>query len=155
MIMGKGGTGYLLPVYTAANPFPATKTTKPHRALPRWDRGTESPSAGQKGGCEKLIEVWSRLWPSTVTGRRSYRNTLALVRDVANRMVSRGLPLIVTDGFDFYAKSSVASSGQLVSTVRFSRHEGTIVCSRSNEEPFMEPRGVSRKCSTTRRTRRH
>ena len=24
------------------------------------------------------IEVWSRLWPSTVTGRRSYRNTHAL-----------------------------------------------------------------------------
>ena len=31
------------------------------------------------------IEVWSRLWPSTVVGRRSYRNTLALVRDVADR----------------------------------------------------------------------
>ena len=29
------------------------------------------------------IEVWSRLWPSTVTGRRNYRNTLALLRDVA------------------------------------------------------------------------
>ena len=50
------------------------------------------------------IEVWSRLWPSTVTGRRSYRNTLALARDVANRMDYRGLPLIVTDGFDFYEK---------------------------------------------------
>jgi IS1 family transposase len=50
------------------------------------------------------IEVWSRLWPSTVTGRRSYRNTLALVRDVANRMDYQGLPLIVTDGFDFYEK---------------------------------------------------
>ena len=32
------------------------------------------------------IEVWSRLWPSTVTGRRSYRNTLALLRDIASRM---------------------------------------------------------------------
>ena len=32
------------------------------------------------------IEVGSRLWPSTVVGRRSYRNTLALVRDVADRM---------------------------------------------------------------------
>ena len=50
------------------------------------------------------IEVWSRLWPSTVSGRRSYRNTLALVRDVANRMDFQGLPLIVTDGFDFYEK---------------------------------------------------
>ncbi len=37
-------------------------------------------------------------------GRRSYRNTLALVRDVANRMDFEGLPLIVTDGFDFYEK---------------------------------------------------
>ena len=25
-----------------------------------------------------MIEAWSRLWPSTVVGRRSYRNTLAL-----------------------------------------------------------------------------
>jgi IS1 family transposase len=50
------------------------------------------------------IEVWSRLWPSTVTGRRSYRNTLALVRDVANRMDFQQLPLIVTDGFDFYER---------------------------------------------------
>ena len=50
------------------------------------------------------IEVWSRLWPSTVTGKRSYRNTLALVRDVANRMDFERLPLIVTDGFDFYEK---------------------------------------------------
>ena len=46
----------------------------------------------------------SRLWPSTVTGRRSYRNTLALLRDIANRMEFERLPLIVTDGFDFYEK---------------------------------------------------
>ena len=50
------------------------------------------------------IEVWSRLWPSTVVGRRSYRNTLALLRDVANRMDWERLPLIVTDGFDFYER---------------------------------------------------
>ena len=31
------------------------------------------------------IEVWSRLWTSTVVGRRSYRNTLARGRDVARR----------------------------------------------------------------------
>ncbi len=48
------------------------------------------------------IEVWSRLWPSTVVGRRSYRNTLALVRDVATRMRFVTDPLIVTDGFEFY-----------------------------------------------------
>ena len=48
------------------------------------------------------IEVGSRLWTSTVVGRRSYRNTLALVRDVAARMASTTCPLIVTDGFEFY-----------------------------------------------------
>ncbi len=45
------------------------------------------------------IEVWSRLWPSTVTGRRSYRNTHALFRDLSKRMNFGRLPLIVTDGF--------------------------------------------------------
>jgi hypothetical protein len=32
------------------------------------------------------IDVWSRLWPSTVVGKRSYRNTLDLFRDLSNRM---------------------------------------------------------------------
>ena len=50
------------------------------------------------------IEVWSRLWPSTVTGRRSYRNTHALFRDLSKRMNFGRLPLIVTDGFEFYQK---------------------------------------------------
>ena len=48
------------------------------------------------------IEVGSRLWTSTVVGRRSYRNTLALVRDVASRMTFTTCPVIVTDGFEFY-----------------------------------------------------
>ena len=48
------------------------------------------------------IEVWSRLWTSTVVGRRSYRNTLALVRDVSARMTFGTCPVIVTDGFEFY-----------------------------------------------------
>ena len=50
------------------------------------------------------IEVWSRLWPSTVTGRRSHRNTHALFRDLSRRMNFERLPLIVTDGFEFYQK---------------------------------------------------
>ena len=50
------------------------------------------------------IEVWSRLWPSTVTGRRSYRNTHALFHDLSRRMNFEHLPLIVTDGFEFYQK---------------------------------------------------
>jgi len=50
------------------------------------------------------IEVWSRLWPSTVVGRRSYRNTLALFRDFSGRTNLERGPLITTDGFAFYAK---------------------------------------------------
>ena len=48
------------------------------------------------------IEVWSRLWTSTVVGRRSYRNTLALVRNVASRMTFVTGLLIVIDGFKLY-----------------------------------------------------
>ena len=73
------------------------------------------------------IEVWSRLWPSTVVGRRSYRNTLALLRDVSNRMDWERLPLIVTDGFDFYEKvvrrifGPAALYGQVLKTRRNDR----------------------------------
>ena len=38
------------------------------------------------------IEVWSRLWPSTVVGRRSYRNTWALMHDISTRMELRHVP---------------------------------------------------------------
>ena len=50
------------------------------------------------------IEVWSRLWPSTVVGRRSYGNTLAIFRDISKRMNLIRIPLIATDGFEFYHK---------------------------------------------------
>jgi transposase-like protein/IS1 family transposase len=48
------------------------------------------------------IEVGSRLWPSTVVGKRSYRNTLTLFRDLCARINGNNVPLIVTDGFEFY-----------------------------------------------------
>ncbi len=73
------------------------------------------------------IEVSSRLWPFTVVGRRSYRNTLALLRDVANRMDFERLPPIVTDGFDFYEKvvrrvfGPAALNGQVLKTRRNER----------------------------------
>ena len=55
-------------------------------------------------GRPSWIFVGIEVWPSTVVGRRSYRNTLALVRDVSKRMDFQRLALIVTDGFDFYEK---------------------------------------------------
>ena len=46
--------------------------------------------------------VWSRLWPATIVGRRSDRNTLTLFRDLCARSTGSRLPLIATDGFKFY-----------------------------------------------------
>ena len=51
-----------------------------------------------------VIDVWSRLWPATVVGRRSYRYPLALFQDVAKRMNPAFFPLIATDGFAFYER---------------------------------------------------
>ena len=51
-----------------------------------------------------VIEVWSRLWPSTVVGKRSYHNTLSLFQDLSSRMNLEQIPLVVTDGFGFYEK---------------------------------------------------
>ena len=50
------------------------------------------------------LDVATRLWPSSVVGRRSYRNTLALFKDTAARMREICFPLIVTDGFKYYEK---------------------------------------------------
>src|SRR5262249_39433209 len=44
-----------------------------------------------------VIDVWSRLWPSTVVGKRSYQNTLSLFRDLSSRMNLEAIPLITTD----------------------------------------------------------
>jgi transposase-like protein/IS1 family transposase len=52
-----------------------------------------------------VLDVWSRLWPSTVVGKRSYRNTLDLFRDVSKRMILPSVPLIATDGFKFYERA--------------------------------------------------
>ena len=51
-----------------------------------------------------VVDVWSRLWPSTIVGKRSYRNTLNLFRDLFHRMSLDVTPLITTDGFKFYER---------------------------------------------------
>ena len=50
------------------------------------------------------IDVWSRLWVSAGIGRRSYTNTRAVLRDVRQRMTRGRSLLIVTDGFEYYAR---------------------------------------------------
>jgi hypothetical protein len=50
-----------------------------------------------------VIDVWSRLWPSTVVGKRSYQNTLVLFQDLSRRMSLEIIHLITADGF-FYER---------------------------------------------------
>lgn len=52
-----------------------------------------------------VLDVGSRLWPSTRVGKRSYRNTLDLFREVSKRMILQSVPLITTDRFKFYEKA--------------------------------------------------
>ncbi len=74
-----------------------------------------------------VVEVWSRLWPSTIVGKRSYRNTLDLFRDVSNRMTLEQTPLITTDGFKFYERvigqvfGPACVCGQVIKTRRNDR----------------------------------
>ena len=65
-----------------------------------------------------VIDVWSRLWPSTVVGKRSYRNTLDLFRELSNRMNLEVTPLITTDGFKFYQRVIGRAFGPAVSMAR-------------------------------------
>jgi IS1 family transposase len=52
-----------------------------------------------------VVDVWSRLWPATVVGKRSYRNTLNLFRGLFNRMNPELVPLVTTYGFKFYERA--------------------------------------------------
>ena len=49
-----------------------------------------------------VIEVGSRLWPSCLLGRRSYRNTRLVIGEAARRGRYGHPPLITTDGFQYY-----------------------------------------------------
>ena len=51
------------------------------------------------------IEVSSRLWAGSVLGRRSYRNTAAVLSEVIRRGRPIGVPLIATDGFEYYFRA--------------------------------------------------
>ena len=48
------------------------------------------------------IEVWSRLWPSSIVGRRSYRNIKRLMEETIRDACIERIPLITTDGFLYY-----------------------------------------------------
>ena len=73
------------------------------------------------------IEVWSRLWAGSVLGRRSSRNTEAVINDVIRRGRLIGFPLIATDGFEYYVGvigrlfGSACVYGQVLKTRRNDR----------------------------------
>ena len=50
------------------------------------------------------LEVSSRLWLRTVVGRRSYRNTEELFRDVIRKSGDTVFSLVTTDGFAYYQR---------------------------------------------------
>ena len=87
-----------------------------------WDKG-------QPTGVFAVIEVWSRLWPSTFVGKRSYQNTLFLFQDLSSRMNLEEIPLAVTDGFGFYEKviGRVFGSGCLYGQVIKTRRNDRVV----------------------------
>ena len=73
------------------------------------------------------IEVCSRLWASSIVGRRSYRNTKAVLNEVILRGHLVGFPLIATDGFEYYFAALVrllgpaCVYGQVIKTRRNNR----------------------------------
>jgi len=88
---------------------------------------TFAPSKARPKWIFTAIEVWSRLWISTRVGRRSYRNTWALLNDVVARGHLTDKPLITTDGFQYYARvirqlfGRACVYGQVVKTWRQGR----------------------------------
>ena len=74
-----------------------------------------------------IIEVSSRLWAGSHLGRRSYRNTKAVLNDVILRGRFVGVPLIATDGFEYYfgvirrLLGPVCIYGQVIKTRRNNR----------------------------------
>lgn len=51
------------------------------------------------------IEVWSRLWTSSLVGSRSNSNTKRFIRSIADTSNWSPFPFITSDGMKFYARS--------------------------------------------------
>jgi transposase-like protein len=51
------------------------------------------------------IEVWSRLWPGTLVGPRTWRKTKSFIRNIEDSSMWSGFALITSDGMKFYASA--------------------------------------------------
>jgi len=91
------------------------------------------------------IEVWSRLWPTTVVGNRNRRSTLLFLSDIQQRSWFERPPLITTDGFKYYSKAvrriydGACVYGQVMKTWRSDR-----VVKVEKREIFGSPRQFER-----------
>ena len=89
------------------------------------------------------IEVCSRLWASSLVGRRSYRNAKAVLNDVILRPLCLvGFPLIATDGFEYYF-------GVIVRLIGHACVYGQVIKTRRNNRVVRVERRV--KIGTARR----
>ncbi len=79
-----------------------------------------------------IIEVSSRLWASSLVGRRSYRNTKAVLNDVILRGRLVGIHWSPPMASSTTSERSFASLVPRASTVKCSRLGGTIVSSGSS-----------------------
>ncbi len=105
------------------------------------------------------IEVSSRLWTSTVVGRRSYHNTKKVISDATRRARNPEGVLITTDGFDYYARvvreifGNACVHGQVIKTWRnngVSKVERTVVIgSRRQLEEALQKSEDSEKLNTS------
>jgi hypothetical protein len=59
----------------------------------------------QKTWVNAGIEVSSRLWPATLVGSRTWRNTKSFIRNIADSNEWGPYPLITSDGMKFYANA--------------------------------------------------
>ncbi len=73
------------------------------------------------------IEVWSRLWSSTIVGRHSYRNIKRLMEETIRTARIERIPLITTDEFFYYGIviarlfKQACVYGQVIKTMRINR----------------------------------
>lgn len=86
------------------------------------------------------IEVWSRLWPATVVGKRSDSHTLSHFRDVLARAKTAHIPLIATDGFKFFRQVVLSFAplgpsskpGRLYSWILFLSGTNSMSCTKAS-----------------------
>lgn len=93
---------------------------------------------GSLWGTFGILEILSETIQVVVVNKRSYRDTLHLLRDLSKRMNRQVTPVIKTDGLKFYERVNgrVFVLGCLCGLEI--KRAGTIAWSKSSEEPLSD-----------------